>query len=227
MSKFCENCGAEMDDNQTICPSCGTGVGTEAEYTNPVKEEPAAQPTYEDTTTTSSPKSGNGKNIGIIAGVVAVIAIIVAIIFSIFGKGYLKPIDNYFKGIQKADAKTYVKSSPAFVDADEDDYEDYLEERLDDLEDTYGEKVKITYKVKKKEKIKKGDLQDIQDYIEEEYDEEVKVSAGYELKLAVTFKGKKKEKTSTDKYYVYKIDGKWCFFNVSPKTAGSYLDKNK
>ena len=23
MSKFCENCGAEMDDNETVCKHCG------------------------------------------------------------------------------------------------------------------------------------------------------------------------------------------------------------
>ena len=29
MSKFCENCGAEIDDNQVVCPNCGNGAEAE------------------------------------------------------------------------------------------------------------------------------------------------------------------------------------------------------
>ena len=218
MSKFCENCGAEMDDNQTICPNCGNG----AQATN-ATQEPISEPT---SSNTSTPKSGNAKNIAIIGGILTAVVVVIAIIASIFGKGYLKPIDNYFKGVQKANADTFLKAFPEFMNMGDSIEEDDMEDRLDDLEDTYGEKIKISYKVKSKEKIKKDELADIQEYIEGYYNEEVKVSAGYELKLAVTYKGKKKEKTNTDKYYVYKIDGKWCYFDVSPKTAKTYL-KNK
>ena len=216
MSKFCENCGAEMTDDQVVCPNCGGGAQSTSATREPISEPKSS----------SASKSGNAKNVGIIAGAVAVIGIVIAILFAIFGKGYLKPMDNYFKGLEKAKADTFVKAFPDFMNMSDSIDDDDLEDRLDDLEDTYGENVKISYKVKKKEKVKKDDLSTVQEYIEEYYDEEVKVSAGYELKLAVTYKGKKKDKTSTDKYYVYKINGKWSYFNVSPSTAKSYL-KNK
>ena len=52
MSKFCENCGAEMDDNQVVCPNCGNG----AEAQTATVEEPIKE------TTTTSTSSVNNKD---------------------------------------------------------------------------------------------------------------------------------------------------------------------
>ena len=217
MSKFCENCGAEMDDNDVVCKHCGPQA--EAEPTVTV-EEPVTS-----NQTSSTAKSNNTKNIAIIAGIAAAVVILLVVIFSIFGGGYKKPIDNYFKGMQKGNAETYLKAFPEFMDMDKNVDEDYMEDMLDSFEDEYGEKIKISYKITKKEKIKKADLEDVQKYIEKRYEEDVKVSAGYEIKVKATIKGKDDEDTDTQKMYVYKIDGKWCYMSVSPDTASDYILK--
>lgn len=219
MSKFCENCGAEMDDNETVCKHCGPQA--EAEQTAPV-EEPISNDTTVDNNT-STAKTNNTKNIAIIAGIAAVVVILIAIICSIFGGGWKKPIDNYFKGMEKANAKTYLKAYPEFMDMDETVDDDFMEDMMDSFEDEYGEKIKISYKITKKEKIKKDDLENVQKYIDKKYDEDVKVSAGYEVKVKATIKGKEDEDTDTQKMYVYKIDGKWYYMSVSPDTAKSYV----
>ena len=220
MSKFCENCGAEMDDNQTVCPNCGNGAQQ--------AQEPANESTYSNTSTSNS---GNIKNIAIIGGVIAAIVVVAAILINILGSGWKKPINNYFKGMQKANSKTYLSAYPDFY-VDKYDLEntyddDGMEEMLDDLEDEYGEKIKITYKVKSKESIKKDDLKKVQEYIEKYYEEDVKVSAGKKVKVKATIKGKDDSDTDTRTLYVYKIDGKWKVFNTSPSDAKSYLKEHK
>jgi len=215
MSKFCENCGAEMNDNDVVCAHCGPQADTTANV-DPVAEN-----------TTSSAKTNNTKNIAILAGVAAAVVILIVIICSIFGKGYKKPIDNYFKGMEKGNADTYLKAFPEFMEMDKTVDEDFMEDMKDELEDEYGEKLKISYKITKKEKIKKDDLEDVKEYIEKKYEEDVKVSKGYEIKVKATIKGKDDEDTDSQKMYVYKIDGKWKYMSVSPDSASDYLDRNK
>lgn len=220
MSKFCENCGAEMDDNQVVCPNCGNGAAEEVKSTVVENASSATEATSEKTSDANSAlKSDNVKKIAIIGGIVAVAAIILAIIISIISGGWKKPIDNYFKGMQKANLKTYEKAYPEFYNDKMKLDEDDMEKMLDSLEDEYGEKIKISYKITKSEKIKKDDLENIAKYIEKIYKEDVKVTAGKEVKVKATIKGKDDEDTDTDKMYVYKIDGKWKLFNVSPETA--------
>jgi superfamily II DNA or RNA helicase len=129
--------------------------------------------------------------------------------------------------MEKGNLKTYTKAFPDFyndkVDLDDDD----MDKLHDSLEDSYGKNIKIKYEVTKKENIKKDDLKKVQEYIEKVYDEDVKVTAGKEVKVKATIKGKDDSDTDTQKMYVYKINGKWKLLNgVSPDTAKSYL-KNK
>ncbi len=228
MSKFCEKCGAEMDDNQTVCPNCSKNDETKSESTNTTVTETVTEETTTQTTNNSKLNFnlGDPKKIAIIAGAIAVIVILIGIISSIFGSGWKKPIANYFKGQQKANSKTYLSAFPEFyADNIEKYYEDDdMEEMLDKLKDEYGNNVKISYKIKDKEKIKKDDLQKIQKYIKEANDEEVKVSKGYKVKIEETIKGKEDKDTDTITMYVYKINGKWGIIpGLSPSEAKSYL----
>jgi DNA-directed RNA polymerase subunit M/transcription elongation factor TFIIS len=225
MSKFCENCGAEMEDNETVCKYCGPKEDKKEEVKEEVKKE-TAEVKNESTEAVKESKPMDVKKIGIIAGAVALAVLVLTLIINIVSGGWKTPIDNYFKGMQKADAKMYLKAFPEFLDKDDTIDKEYMKDMLENLEDEYGKNIKIKYEVTKKEKIKKDDLSKVQEYIEKKYDEKVKVSAGYEVKVKATIKGKDDEDTDTQKMYVYKIDGKWKYFSVSPDTAKSYL-KNK
>lgn len=224
MSKFCENCGAEMEDNQVVCPNCGNGA-EEVKAEEVKVEEPV------NTTETNGAKAAmspeNLKKYGIIGGIAVAVIVILAIIINILGSGWKKPIDNYFKGMQKGNLKTYEKAYPDFINEKRDLDDDDMDEMKEHLEDEYGEKIKITYKVTKKENIKKDDLKKVQEYIEKQYDEDVKISAGKEVKVKATIKGKDDSDTDTNKMYVYKINGKWKLFDVSPSAAKDYLKANK
>ncbi len=216
MSKFCENCGAEMDDNETVCKYC---------QPNANEQYATQQPITDNTDTvrnnTSSAKTNSTKNYAIIGGVA--IAIVVLLII-IFGGGYKKPLDYMYKGLQKCDAEIYLKAYPEFMDLDKTINDDFLDKKLNFNEDLYGEKIKYSYKIADKSKVKKDDLKDVQEYIEKRYKEDVKISSGYKLKVKETIKGKKNDHTSTNTAYVYKIDGKWYMLEVTPSEARNYND---
>lgn len=215
MSKFCENCGAEMNDNDVVCQHCGP------------QAEPAVEPVVENTAngTSNSANSMDTKNIAIIGGIAVAVIVVLIIIFSIFGGGWKKPIDNYFKGMGKFNADKYEKAYVEFIADDMDIDDDSMEKMEDYFEDEYGEKIKISYKIKEKEKIKKDDLEKVQEYVEEYYEEDVKITKGYKVKVKATIKGKDKEETNTEDMYVYKVDGKWGIISesLSPKDAKEYL----
>ena len=222
MSKFCENCVAEMDDNQVVCPNCGNG----AEAQSSTVEEP-----IKETTTTASTSSVNKENLkkyGIIGGIALAVIVVLALLISLLSGGWKKPIDNYFKGMAKFNAKTYTKAYVKFIAKDMDLDKDDMKDMKEAFEDEYGKNVKISYKIKDKEKIDKDDLKKVQEYVEEKYDEKVKISGGYKVSVKATIKGKDKSETNTTDMYVYKVDGKWGIISegLSPKVAKNYL-KNK
>ena len=90
MSKFCMQCGAQIDDNAEICSSCGAAqtansVGGNGEVT------------------------GNKKSIVPVIAVAAVIVVIVLLVCKlIFGGGYKDPIDNMFKGMETGKGKYFL-----------------------------------------------------------------------------------------------------------------------
>lgn len=217
MSKFCENCGAEMEENETVCKSC-------APKTEP-EEAKVEEPVAENTTSSTNEPAGKSKDVkklAIIGGgiAVAVVALIVLIV-SIVGGRYKAPIKNYYKGLNKCDASTYMKAFPEFVNdkvnknLDDDDLKD---DKKDD-EKVYGDNIKYSYKILKKTKIDKDDLKNVQEYVEKTYDEKVKITKGFKVKIEAKTKGKDDYSYGTMTEYVYKIDGKWYKMNVSPETA--------
>ena len=213
MSKFCENCGAEMDDNQTVCPNCSNG----SESTATVVEEKVAETTTEEKKSVAN--NENIKKIGIIAVAAAAVIAVIIFIVSLVSNGYKAPIKNVVKGMNKSDAKVYLKAFPDFLEMDKSVTDSSLKDDKKDDEKTYGDNVKYSVKFLKKEKIDKSDLENVTKYIEKKYDKKVKVSKGYKVKVEQRTKGKDDYDYRTTDVYVYKIDGKWYNLSVSPETA--------
>lgn len=212
MSKFCENCGAEMDDNETICKYCGPKAEEKVE--EPVVETKGANES------TSTPAQNDTKKMAIIGGaIIAAVIVLLIIIFSIVGGRYKAPIKNLVKGTNKADADIYLKAYPEFLDMGKTIDDEYLKDKIKDNEKDYGDNLKYSCKILGKEKIDKDDLKYVQDYIKETYDEKVEIKKGFEVKLEKKYKGKDDFDYYTSTAYVYKIDGKWKILDVSPEYA--------
>ena len=160
----------------------------------------------------------------IIGAVVAVIASIITTIALIAGNAWKKPIDTYVKGIREANIEILLSAFPDFItDEYKDEFltemgvdEESITELRDSQEDKYGENYKITYKVEKKEKIEEDDLKKVEKAINDSMNKSINVSAGYKAKVKFLVKGKDDSHTYTSTMYLYKIDGKWSFFPLSP-----------
>lgn len=222
MSKFCENCGAEINDNETVCPNCNQPVGVAA--TAETVEAKVEETVKTETASTSTDKKADTKKLAIIGGgIAAAVVVILAIIISIVSGRYKSPIKKYYKGLNKCDSDTYAAAFPDFLKIDESVTDSSLKDEKKDDEKDYGDNVKYSYKILKKTKVEKKDLEYVQDYIKERYDEKVKVTKGFKVKIKDSVKGKEDFDYYTSDRYVYKIDGKWYVLSVSPETAKSYL----
>lgn len=105
-----------------------------------------------------------------------------------------------------------------YMDLDENDVEEQLEERWEYMEerfkDEYGKDYKFTYKIKKATKVKSDKLTEIQEAIEERYEFSPKVKAAYKLEIKATIKGSEDSDESEFTYTAIQIDGKWYIVNV-------------
>lgn len=211
MSKFCENCGSELKDTDKVCPNCGAAVVKATKKDVKVENTQAkAEPTE---------KKNNTKMFAIIGGAAAAVVALLVIILLLCGGSYKKPIDNICKGMEKANAKTYLKALPEVMKEDYEDKidNDFLEKQLEKLEDEYGKNIKISYKILDKEKIDKDDLEDMQERLEDKYDskKKCKITDGYKLTVKLTIKGKDEKESDSTTINVYKVGGKWCVLSGS------------
>lgn len=165
------------------------------------------------------------KKNGILVGIFGVI-IIGLIVFGcyLYGNLYKSPINNYFKGIQKADLNVYAKAFPDFMNVGKISSKEGMEESLNELKELYGDDVKIKYEINEKIEYSDEDLKKIVQYIKDRYNKSVKVSKGYCLKIKVLTKGSKNSNEDNVKMYVYKIDGKWKYIQISPENAQKYVE---
>lgn len=170
---FCQKCGAKLEDGTKFCGICGAEQEVN-EAAAPAKETPAAEK--------KSVKLDN-KMVGLIAtGVIVVVLLF--IVCSLFGGGYKKPLNKVKKAFnaQSTDVDDYCAALPKFVGGAYDDVLDFaksidkdykedvealfadgLEELYDELKDSLGKNVKISYEITDKEKLDKDDREDIED----------------------------------------------------------------
>lgn len=181
------NAGQESNFNQDSYVSQDTYVSsgnTTPEYIN--------QPEFQ-TDALNQPVKGSSKKavLGLVAAVVVVIALGALMVLSLSGGGYKKPLDKICKAINKQetdinklatmllpdfagdaykDVMAVLKDNDDVEDAFK-DVEDSVEDLYDMLEDELGKDVKVSYEIKKKEKMDKDDLEDIEDTIHDMYDD--------------------------------------------------------
>ena len=224
MSKFCRQCGAQLEDDAVKCEACGLELQQEPENNQQsVNAEADAQPQEG----APAPKKLNNRNIAIIAAA-AVVVIIVLIVALTSGGGYKSAINNYIdvmiKGkvdkIEKLAPKEYWEYYEDTYDKDIDDVEkeaeDMVELIIDMLEDGYGKNIKVSYKVTKEDKLTESELNKIREGANSKYEITRKsITEGYEIDADMTIKGDDDEMTSEGSAVVVKINGSWYLSDFS------------
>ena len=221
--KYCKNCGTQLRDDAKFCIKCGQAMGTKSDRVQPplIIVEPGGKP------------KGKKSWIGIVIGVLAVVLVLLFIFNPTMRmKGYEKPIYYYTGFVESGDIKSIAKALPvkqivkfakdntdellkksgfSLSNLDFRDYKDALNslddligDYKDEMEDEYGDNLKVEYEIRKAEKIK--DLDDIQD----KYDNlDIKIKDAYELTIKMKIKGDKDSDSDKVTLNVVKIGGKW------------------
>lgn len=205
MSKFCMQCGAQIDDNAEICSSCGAPQTVQSPQTS----ETAAV----------AEKNSKKSKVPAIAITAVVIVILLLILKALFGGSYKEPIKNMCKALETGKGKYIYKCMPKSLMDEEfedmkkseiiDEFDEMAEGVQELLENQYGDDLKISFKIKDKEKIDKDDIEDLED------DLDIKISKGYEVKVKLNIKGDDDKDTTTTNIEVYKVKGDWCVLDTS------------
>ena len=133
---FCKNCGKELPENGVCeCGAVATPIEEVKEEIKEVKGEVAqavetvTENVAEAVSANNAPATSGGtdvKMLAIIGGAAVVgLIIIIALFSAIFGGGYKKPVEKYFKAIQKAQLEKYIDCFP-------EEYAEGIEEEVED-----------------------------------------------------------------------------------------------
>ena len=177
--KFCEFCGAPMEDNVNFCGSCGKKQTEEA-------VEMAA----------TSKKAGgfDFKN----APVIGAAVVVVLILFLLFGgRGPEKTAKQFMKAVVRGNAKKVVKLLPKDMVKEMMDEADMSKKELvEELDESLGyfadelEDYKFSYEVDDVDDIKGEELKDIKDDLKEMGVSKKKVKKAKEVEVEMTMREK-------------------------------------
>lgn len=200
MSKYCMQCGKEIENNANHCPFCG-----------------ASQDTGFDTKELNGGKN-KSQSSSLLVPIVAIVSIIAVIIIvtmnlTIFNNAYEEPVDNFLTAIEKGDGDYLEEVIPDYMIDDDDDLDDTAKKLKAAMVIVVGEDFDLDYEIIEKEEIEDSKLKKIEKNISSKYDEDVDVDAGYNLKVEISIESDEKDESTETNISVYKIDGKWCMID--------------
>ena len=222
MSKVCQYCGAEMDNDAYECPEC-------------LKKDAGAELIFKQKEAERKLKRKSSMTIaGIAAVIILIITGLVVLVVSLNRKPsfyYSKPIKAYIDGIEQ---NNYSKNLSAFDKVLADVIEEnrayimrngvpakdreqakvggelYLDEYFKELMKRYGQDFEISYKILSEKQMKTDELSRYKEEFKSMFGEEADISDGYELKISFTIQGSLGKKNySRDSFFVLKMNDKW------------------
>lgn len=223
MAKFCGNCGTPATDDAYACGNCGAPFAMEpiaapaapvAAPAAPKKDIFESIPGYNKLDDAKKALVKKGAMIGL--PVIALILVLIIVFGAVLpNTGYKGTIKKYLNTIEDMDVDKYMEYCNSYdFDGDyyDDDYvEEYLENTIEDLEYTYGEKIKLSFKIEDCDKLTEDRLEAIQDLYDDSADcDNMEIEKGYDITGTLTIKGKDMDRDVEDIGFVLiKEDGKW------------------
>ena len=238
MSKFCSNCGAQMEDQAVFCPNCGATneaapVAQQAPAENKVAA--AASEYLGKASTAVTGYVGKAKKnpkvlLVPVVAIVAVIAVIIACSLLFKYNGAAGAV-NRLLDVQAEGKSGQIKNlAPKEVweyyddvyETSQKDVKEYFDDEMkedirDNNEDDYGKNYKATFKKKDQDDAKKDELSAVKEYLSEKYD--IKKDAVKKLVKVdgeMVIKGSEDDDDAdVDDLYVVKIGSKWYQVSVN------------
>ena len=227
MSKFCMQCGTQIDDNAASCPSCGSpqnpvfdkSTVQGANVNSQAGAAAASTPIIDIDKIKNMPpeKKKKAELIAIIAVIAVVVLVFLRLMLSV--GAYKEPFLKFEDAVNSGKGKYIYRAMPEYIsDSVFDDFK--KSEIIDEFEDTlnnvrkkcerkYGEDFEYSIEIKDKKPIKKSLLKNFEKGIRSVYGEKVDVTKGYNVTVREKYKGDEGKENETSTYAVYKIDGEW------------------
>lgn len=185
--KNCPKCNAELADDAMFCNSCGEKL--DAAPAEKKEADPVVQNDTLDAADEKAKNTATGKIViaAVAAAIVLVIAIVIVVIVN--ANAYKKPMDALVANLNKKSTsvtayldtctpafagKTYDTVMSTIKSTSKDAYDEIdenintmFEDAYEGIEDQFGEKYKISYIVRSKEKMKKKELREVQSQCED------------------------------------------------------------
>lgn len=227
MSKFCGNCGTQLDDNAAFCTNCGVSLSSETKTeASVVSSAKNVLNVVKEKSLLVINKMKNDKNfLYTVIGVAAAVVLAIVLLCVFLGGGYKKAINNYIDATYYGNYKAAMKCMPdeyweymedeLNVDLDdlEDDFEESFENREENLKEEYGKRYKVTYKVTDKDVLDNDDLRDIKDELKKFGIKKKDVTKAMEVEIEYTIKGSEDKDTDDTTLTLVKIGNKWYVYD--------------
>lgn len=211
MSKFCGNCGAQLDDEAKVCGYCGVALSSE-----PVNTNASSIPgVVSETDMVKSEKTKKFVKFGAIAVVaIIVLSVLISIISSFTGyKGVVRKVINAFEDY---DMNTLYSCACtlSYYDEDLDYYDEIFDSRvsskLDYYEEELGHDLKMDFEIIDSYKLDDRNKDDLLSDLEDAGAYVGDVDDIRMVELEITIKGSRRESTyTTEDLMVVKENGEW------------------
>lgn len=211
MSKFCGNCGAQLDDSAKVCGYCGVALSNEQVNTN-------ATPIPGIVSEADKEKAAKTKKF-IKLGAIAIVAIIVLsvgfnIISSFTGyKGVVRKVVNAFEDYDMNTLCSYASSLSYYgddIEYSEEVFEERVSSKLDYYEEELGHGLKISFEIIDSYKLDDRNRDDLLDELEDSGAYVGKIDTIRMVEMQLTIKGSRSTSTyTTDDLMLVKENGKW------------------
>lgn len=208
MSKFCGNCGTQLDDSAKVCGNCGTPLETNTATNATIPGISYVDPER---------KAKMKKKVKLFASlaVIVVVAVIAINIISGF-VGYKGAVRKIMNAYEDYDLNTIVSmSSELYYFMDDESYaDDYfgdiISNDLDSFENQVGHKYKLTYEITDSYKMSDHKYEDLLDTLSYygDFDADI-ISKVMIVEVDVTAKEGRDSMTIELKLTLTKEDGSW------------------
>lgn len=213
MSKFCGNCGTQLDDSAKICGNCGTPLDTNRASNSSIPGVNYGDP---------EKKAKMTKNIKMYGGIAALILVVIIAIKLISGSvGYKGTVRKFMKAYEDYDIDTIVSmSSDIFSYMGMDDYAEYffkatISSDLEAFEDKVGRKYDLSYEIVDSYELEGYRLDDLMEELEsyDDFDpDDLSEIMMVELLITAEDDGKSMEREMA--LTLTKEDGDWKIFGI-------------
>ena len=208
MSKFCGNCGTQLDDSAKVCGNCGMPLEC-AQINN--SSIPGIS--YED----PEKKAKTKKLVKLVATLLVVVIVIIVALKILSGfigyKGAVRKIMNAYEDYNIN--KIVSMASDLYYTMENEDYvEEYFSEiianDLDYFEDRVGHKYKLSYEITDSYKLSEHKFEDLLDTLSyyDDFDADI-ISKVMMVEIEVTAKEGRDSMTTDLRLTLTKEDGSW------------------